>query len=199
MNDMSFLVRRNSRTNIYGRGARPLDPDRWITLTIDPAYAETFAGQVALMTASNLIGRMTPSLAIHAPANLPVCDPLPWAGRSLNDVLFEQLFAATPAEEGGRFEARAPAAGDFVISFGPASIAGAAIVHGSGWDSYFGPGASPIRSIDAANPCGPAFNWPRCHLPQAPQLLALLRLPLYQAPSDLHRTRSYQPLPAADS
>ena len=157
MNDTSFLTRRNSRTNIYGRGARPLDPDRWVNLTIDPAYAETFAGQVALLTASNLIGRMTPSLAIHAPANLFVCDPLPWAGRTFNDVLFEQLFAATPAEKGGRFEARAPAAGDFVISFGRAAAPGATIVHGSGWDSYFGPAASPVRAIDASNPSGPAF------------------------------------------
>ena len=157
MNDLSFLVRRNSRTNIYGRGARPLDPDRWVTLMIDPAYAETYAGQIALLTASNLIGRMTPSLVIHVPANLPICDPLPWAGRSLKDVLFEQLFAATPAEKGGRFEARAPAASDFMISFGPGATAGAAIVHGSGWESYFGPGPSPLRSINVGNPCGPAF------------------------------------------
>ena len=79
MNDASFLTRRNSRTNIYGRGARPLDPWRWITLTIDPAYAESCAGQMALLTAANLIGRMTPSVAIDLPENIKVRDPLPWA------------------------------------------------------------------------------------------------------------------------
>ena len=40
MMDSAFLSRRNSRTNLYGRGARPLDPDQWIALRIDPAYAD---------------------------------------------------------------------------------------------------------------------------------------------------------------
>src|SRR3546814_13112795 len=101
MNDQSFLTRRNSRTNLYGRGARPLDPARWISLAIDPAYAETYAGQVALLTAANLIGRMTPSVAIAVPEGTQIRDPLPWAGRSLSAVLFEQLFAAPPADKGG--------------------------------------------------------------------------------------------------
>ena len=35
-------------------------------------------------------------------------------------------------------------------------------------------------------------------LPQAPELLALSRLPLHQAPADLRRARSHQPLSAAD-
>lgn len=157
MNDQSFLSRRNSRTNLYGRGARPLDPTRWISLAIDPAYAETCAGQVALLTAANLIGRMTPSVAIAVPEGTKVRDPLPWAGRSLSDVLFEQLFAATPAEQGGRFMARAPAAGDVAIAFGPRSVPGAALVHGCGWDSYFGAQPSPVRESDISNPCGPAF------------------------------------------
>ena len=89
MNDQSFLSRRNSRTNLYGRGARPLDPARWISLAIDPAYAETYAGQVALLTAANLIGRMTPSVAIAVPKGISVRDPLPWAGRSLSDFEYQ--------------------------------------------------------------------------------------------------------------
>src|SRR3546814_19973047 len=111
MNYQSFLTRRNSRTNLYGRGARPLDPARWISLAIDPAYAETYAGQVALLTAANLIGRMTPSVAIAVPAGPQLRDPLPWAGRSLPAVLFEPLFAATPPDTAGRFVALSPAAG----------------------------------------------------------------------------------------
>jgi len=157
MNDAGFLSRRNSRTNLYGRGARPLDPARWISLAIDPAYAETYAGQVALLTAANLIARMTPSLAIAVPDGMKIRDPLPWAGRSLSDVLFEQLFAATPADEGGRFMARAPMANDVAITFGPRAVPGAALVHGCGWNSYFGAQSSPVRASDIANPCGPAF------------------------------------------
>lgn len=157
MNDQSFLSRRNSRTNLYGRGARPLDPARWISLAIDPAYAETYAGQVALLTAANLIGRMTPSVAIAVPKGISVRDPLPWAGRSLSDVLFEQLFAAAPADKGGRFVARAPEPGDVAIAFGPCAVPGAVLVHGCGWDSYFGTQASQARASDSANPCGPAF------------------------------------------
>ena len=157
MKDSTFLTRRNSRTNIYGHGASPLDPERWISLAINPAYIESYGGQVALLSAANLIGRMTPSLAIDLPPRTIVHPSLPWAGRALGDVLFEQLFAATPAECGGRFAARQPAAGDFVISFGPTAAPGAAIVHGCGWDSYFGPAASPLLTRDSCNPCGPAF------------------------------------------
>jgi hypothetical protein len=157
MNDQSFLVRRNSRTNLYGRGARPLDPARWISLAIDAAYAETYGGQVALLTAANMIGRMTPSVAIAVPDGTRVRNPLPWAGQSLSDVLFEQLFAATPANKGGRFMARAPEPGDVAIAFGSCAVPGAALVHGCGWDSYFGREASPIRASDITNPCGPAF------------------------------------------
>jgi len=157
MNDQSFLSRRNSRTNLYGRGARPLDPGRWISLAIDATYAETYAGQVALLTAANLIGRMTPSVAIAVPDGTKVRDPLPWAGQSLSDVLFEQLFAATPADKGGRFMARGPNSGDVAIAFGSCAIRGAALVHGCGWDSYFGRETSPVCASDMANPCGPAF------------------------------------------
>src|SRR3546814_5791800 len=81
---------------------------------------------------------MTPSVAIAVPEGTQIRDPLPWAGRSLSAVLFEQLFAATPADKGGRFVARPPAAGDVAIAFGLHAAPGAALVHGCGWDSYFG-------------------------------------------------------------
>jgi molybdopterin/thiamine biosynthesis adenylyltransferase len=157
VNESSFLSRRNSRTNLYGRGARPLDPARWISLAIDPAYAETYAGQVALLTAANLIGRMTPSVAMSVPGGISIRDPLPWAGQSLSDVLFEQLFAATPADRGGRFAARAPEPGDVAIAIGRRTVPGALLVHGCGWDSYFGADPSPVCETNIANPCGPAF------------------------------------------
>lgn len=157
MIDTPFLSRRNSRTNLYGHGARPLDPDRWIALRIDPTYANTYAGQVALLTGANLLGRMTPSLALDLPSDVHLHAPLPWAGRRLDDVVFEQLFAATPAEHGGRFALRPPRPEDFVLSFGPSAITGTPVVHGCGWNAYFGAGASPIAPTDSRNPMGPAF------------------------------------------
>lgn len=157
MMDVSFLRRRNSRTNLYGRGARPLDPERWVALRIDPTYADTYAGQVALLTAANLLGRITPSLALELPSRVRLRAPLPWAGRRLDDVVFEQLFAATPANAGGRFDSRPPCSQDCVLSFGPAALAGAATVHGCGWDAYFGAGSSPIAPAGYSNPLGPAF------------------------------------------
>jgi hypothetical protein len=87
MKASTFLERRNSRTNMYGRGARVLDPDKWINLAIDPAHAQTYAGQIAVLTAANLTGRMTPSVAINIPSNVTIVDPLPWAGRRLHDVV----------------------------------------------------------------------------------------------------------------
>jgi len=158
MMDTPFLSRRNSRTNLYGHGAKPLDPNQWITLRIDPAYADTYAGQVALLTGANLLGRMTPSLAFDLPSDVRLQAPLPWAGRRLDDVVFEQLFAATPAEHGGLFEPRPSRPQDYVLSFGPTALAGAAVVHGCGWDAYFGAGASPIAPVDSCNPLGPAFT-----------------------------------------
>src|SRR3546814_4892582 len=101
--------------------------------------------------------RRTPTVEIAVPEDKQVRDPMPWAGRSLSAVLFEQLFAATPADKGGRFVARPPAAVDVAIAFGLHAAPGAALVHGCGWDSYFGAELSPIRASAISNPCGPAF------------------------------------------
>lgn len=152
-----FLDRRNTRTRQYGQDARPLDSNRWITLAIDRAYAETPAGQVALITAANLIGRMTPTVALDVPDQVLICQPLPWSQLNLKDVVFEQLFAATPKEKGGQFTARKPATGDYVIALGPTTVPSDVVVHGDGWNAYFGSSASPLVITRAPNPCGPAF------------------------------------------
>lgn len=157
MTDTPFLIRRNSRTNLYGASAKPLDPNRTITLLADPIYAETYAGQVALLTGANLIGRMTPSVVIDVPDRIQVHAQLPWAGRLLQDIILEQLFAATPQNKGGRFVARSAQSDDCVLYFGLSSSTGAAVVHGCGWNSYFGRSASPIETSISLNPCGPAF------------------------------------------
>src|SRR3546814_15718647 len=106
---------------------------------------------------------MTPSVAIAVPEGTQIRDPLPWAGRSLSAVLFEQLFAATPADKGGRFVARPPAAGDVAIAFGLPSAPGAAPVHGAGGDSDFGAELLPIRARDITKPWGPDLQSERDH------------------------------------
>ena len=155
MTSSEFLSRRNSRTHHYG--ARSLDPKRWVTLQLQPAYAHTLPSQAAFLTAANLIGRMTPSLAIDIPSDIQVHAALPWVGSSLEEVVSKQLFAATPEEYGGRFTSRAPRPGDCVFSFGPAAVDGAAVVHGCGWNAYFGNGESPLAPFNSLNPFGAAF------------------------------------------
>ena len=155
MSGSDFLNRRSTRTRQYG--AKPLDPNWSIALRIDAGYAETYAGQAGFLTAANLIGRMTPNMALDVPASARIRPPLPWAGQSLRDVLFAQLHAATPVDAGGRFSCRAPREGDCVLSFGATPFADAVVVHGCGWNSYIGGSPSPLSPVNSANPCGAAF------------------------------------------
>lgn len=155
MTNSDFLTRRNSRTKSYG--VKPLDSGRWIVLQADPAYADTYPGQVSLLTAANLIGRMTPSLAIDVPSSIRLHAPLPWAGHHLDEVMLTQLFAALPKQDGGRFTRRPPDLEDYVLSFGPTAVARAAVVHGYGWNAYLGTAPSPIIPVNSDNPFGPAF------------------------------------------
>ena len=155
MTSSNFLSRLNSRTRLYG--ATPLERDQRIALSVDPEYGRTFAGQVAFLTAANLIGRMTPSVSIDVPSGIQIHASLPWADSSLEEFVLERLFAAIPEEEGGRFDSRAPVSDDFVLCVGPNGVAGAPIVHGSGWNSFLGTGTSPISRVDSSNPFGAAF------------------------------------------
>lgn len=152
-----FLDRRNSRTVQYGTGAKPLDPNQNIVLRISPDYAHTYSGQAGFLTAANLIGRMTHILGIDVPKDVRLLSPLPWAGCLLHEVVLEQLNAATPEDKGGRHTQHAARSEDYVLSFGPSRIQGAATVHGCGWNAYCGTGDSPIASCDDLNPLGAAF------------------------------------------
>lgn len=130
---------------------RVLDPNRWVLLRADVEHAARYDGQVAILTAANLLGRTTPSVALDIP-ELPVVSALPWAGSNLRDLVITKLHEADPH---GGFQCRPSQEGDYVIDVG--SPSGSTVIHGSGWDAYVGRTPSPIGPTDQANPIGPAL------------------------------------------
>lgn len=149
MNEQSWRAERDSRSLRYA--GRVLDPNRWILLRADPAYAGRYDGQVAILTVANLLGRMTPSLALDVPS-VPIVAPLPWAGTDLREHILGALLAADPY---GRFQCRTAQDGDYHVHLGRD---GAPVnVHGSGWNVYCGSAPSPLPDDDTANPIGPAL------------------------------------------
>lgn len=150
MDEHQWRNERDDRTLRYA--GRRLDPDRWITVTADQAYAESYGGQVAILTATNLLGRMSPSVALSFPdARL---DPrLPWATRSLHEVVLAQMQAADPY---GRFCVRSLLASDFRLHLGQDGHS--TVAHGLGWNAYIGPAPSPLPTgTDDHNLVGPAL------------------------------------------
>lgn len=149
MNEEIWRAERDSRTLRYA--GRVLDPDRWVLLRADHVYAARYDGQVAILVAANLFGRMTPALALDIPS-VPIVEPLPWAGADLRFFVMEQLFAADPF---GKFACRAACDGDYILHLGRSGAP--EIVHGSGWNLYAGPAPSPLADNGTANPIGPAM------------------------------------------
>lgn len=149
MNETEWRAARNSRSLRYA--GRVLDPDKWVLLRADPAYAARYDGQVAILVAANLFGRMTPTLALDIPS-VPIMEPLPQAGRDLHEYVLEQLHAADPF---GKYKHRVAHDGDHIVHLGRAGAP--AIVHGSGWNLYAGPAPSPLADDESANPIGPAM------------------------------------------
>ena len=76
-------------------GAQLLPADRSVHVTVDPEYAATYAGQVAVITAASLFSRMTKSVAVQVPS-LPVAPLLPWSSRTLDEIVMWMLNAAHP-------------------------------------------------------------------------------------------------------
>jgi hypothetical protein len=147
--EAAWRAERDSRSLRYA--GRVLDPGRWILLRADPGYAARYDGQIAILVAANLFGRMTPALALDIPA-VPIVAPLPWAGADLRSFVLEQLYAADPY---GRFESRAARDSDYILHLGRAGAH--SVVHGSGWSLYAGPAPSPLADDEGANPIGPAM------------------------------------------
>ena len=107
-----------------------------------------FEAQAAIVSAANLLGRMTPSVALCFP-DAPVHAALPWAGQSLHGIILAQMRVADPH---GRFQARSAEKADFIFHIGPDGSE--SVVHGVGWNAYIGPRPSPLPDGDDANPFG---------------------------------------------
>lgn len=149
MNGEEWRARLNDRSLRYA--GRVLDPERRIVLTADPEYIRRFDGQVAIITATNLFGRMTPSIALDIP-RVPIVAPLPWAGQDLRDYILNLLGNIDPFAE---FPCPPTSAGDYVISFG--RTGDGLLVHGTGWNAYAGDRASALPPEKGTNPVGPAL------------------------------------------
>lgn len=146
----SWYDERNSRTLEYA--GRVLNPNRWIVVEADAAYARTYAGQVATLVAVGLLGRMTPSVTLRL-SDAEVRGPLPWAGQSLCELLATTLTGADPNCRFEEYSGRRT--DDYVLHIGP--DAHGHIVHGTGWDLHAGPGPSTVQPGDVINPIGPAL------------------------------------------
>lgn len=149
MSGREWRAERDDRSLRYA--GRVLDPEKWILLRTDPAYAVRYDGQVAVLVVANLLARMTPAVALDVPA-VPMVSPLPWAGQDLQEFVLDQMYKADPY---GKFTGRPPRDRAYEIALGRS--AGTATVHGVGWNAYIGPPPSPLPDDDSPNPAGPAL------------------------------------------
>jgi hypothetical protein len=149
MDKRQWYEGRDNRTLRYA--SRRLDHRRWIAITASPDSLRRYDGQVGILTATNLLGRMTPSIALCFP-DVPIHAALHWAGQSLHNVVLAQMRAADPH---GQFTARNIEAADHVFHTGRDGAP--SVVQGTGWDAYTGPGPSPLPDADDTNPFGAAF------------------------------------------
>lgn len=139
---------------LFRYGARPLDQSRWILIRTDPNYARTYAGQVGTLVAANLIGRMSRSVALEVPTTT-IVSPLPGAGGDLASETLSQMAQNDPS---GRYTLHCPEGElPYVVHLG--TDGHDEVVHGSEWNAYVGPPASPLPSQapDSCNPIGSAF------------------------------------------
>lgn len=151
MNEALWRDERDDRTLRYA--GRRLNPKRRISLTASPSHVKRYDCQVALLTAANLLGRMTPSIVLSF-EDAPLHSALPWKGRSLHDVILAQMRAADPY---GRYAVSSVDPSDYRMHFGPTN-SDSTVIHGSGWNTYVGPSPSPLPEDDDTNPFGPAFS-----------------------------------------
>lgn len=150
MIEQEFRHRLSERESRYP-GWKALMADCSVHIHVDPGYAATYAGQVAAITAASLFGRMSESVSVDVDS-LPVLAPLPWASAKLDEVVMQTLKAADPY---GRYEQRPAQIEDLRLVVGPAGDG--LVVHGSGWDAYYGKEPSPLSPSDELNPFGSAF------------------------------------------
>ena len=152
MNERNWRKERDSRSMRYA--GRVLNPEHWIALSANADYAARYDGQVAILTAANLLGRMSPAVALHIPP-VPVIAPLPGSseGSTLQEIVLDLLFRVDPY---GKFCRRAPGENDYIIHLGRTGATN--LAHGSGWNIYCGPEPSPLEDDETVNPIGPALS-----------------------------------------
>lgn len=149
MNEQNWRKERDSRSLRYA--GRVLNSNQWILLRIDPDYAERYDGQIATLTAANLLGRMSPSVALDIPST-PIVAPLPWVNSTLSEVALNLLRSSDPY---GAFCHRSQEKEDYIVHLGRSGASN--IAHGSGWNVYCGPSPSPLLDDKTVNPIGPAL------------------------------------------
>ena len=150
MKEQEYDKRWTERESRYP-GWRRLAVDRPVHIHVNREYANTYAGQVAALTAVSLLGRMSKSVAIDVPPVRALL-PLPWASSRLDNIVMCTLQNAHP---NGIYEQRKPRRGDRRLAIGPRGHG--LIVHGCGWGAYCGGSPSPITPSDEANPFGAVF------------------------------------------
>ena len=149
MNEYEWRVERDSRSMRYA--GRVLDPERWIVLRADREYAARYDGQVAILTAANLLGRMSPAIRLDIP-EVSIVPQLPSAGTCLPKAILHSMYEADPY---GKFVPGQYHEADYVVRLG--RNGSQAVTHGSGWNAYCGPSPSPVTDDQSFNPVGPAM------------------------------------------
>lgn len=76
------LPRARTASRSLRYSGRCLNQTRWILVTGDAVYLESYEGQVAALVACNMLSRMTPSVAVALPS-VPIVAALPWEGQPL--------------------------------------------------------------------------------------------------------------------
>ena len=149
MREADWRNERDSRSIRYA--GRVLDPDRWIVLSAPREYATRYDGQVAIQTAANLLGRMSPAIGLDIP-EVSIAPSLVESEEPLTEFLIRSMYEADPY---GKFTRRKYRNGDYVIRLGRSGANH--VVHGSGWNAYLGPSPSPLMDDNSINPIGPAM------------------------------------------
>lgn len=150
MKDEDYYDVRDDRLFRYP-DARRLDQTRWIAIQAAPEYLRSYAGQVALLIAANLLGRMARRVVLAIP-RMAMVPTLPWAGDDIAEFACAQMQAADPR---GEYLVRPPNDTDHIVFLG---ASGAPVVtHGVGWVAWHGPAPSPLPADDTANPIGAAL------------------------------------------
>ncbi|MBB4305690.1 hypothetical protein GGD81_004772 [Rhodobium orientis] len=149
MDSNEWLKRWNDRTLRYAH--RCLDPAHPIAISCDRERLSRFDTQIALLSATNLFGRMSPNVVL-AFEDAPINAALPWPGTSLHTHILSGMRAANPF---GTYQARDLSPMDFRIHIGRGHEG--FVVDGTGWNAYVGPGPSPLPEQRDGNGFGAAL------------------------------------------